>query len=419
MKHFDIKVLILVPVIFFLGSIPAKGMPVFTRKYDVECSTCHTIVPKLNRTGYEFRMAGWRLPEDIGKSEPKFDLANFFAARLMASAVLKHQSVPQGDSYTRTDIQFKEFTMYPLTGSWGKYFGSLMELSTAPDDVFEVENAYVRAVYGDGKGWFEARFGIFHPWEGFGASDRPIGLSRPLIQTSKAVGSPYTLWGLDQMGLEIGYYYAKMGTTIQVDMMNGIIWKEDGSGKAEPAQGGALTKERGLPGWNSKDFQIFFNQFITQESSISIHYYHGIVPYPDPNVFDTVMKDTFQRVTFYGNYWVVSEHLNLLAGYGFGHDSLEDPTILDVNNVGDSDGFFIEADVHASDNFALGARYDFFDPSDKVDNNNQNAFGAFANLYLLDGLQFIMDYQHKEIEQPPLDQKKKTDTFEIRLIYIW
>src|SRR5207247_3829625 len=68
-------------------------------------------------------------------------------------------------------LSFQEFTLYPLTGSWGKYFGSLSELSVSPEDFFEVENAYVRFVKGNEKTFFTARGGILHSWEGFGASD--------------------------------------------------------------------------------------------------------------------------------------------------------------------------------------------------------------------------------------------------------
>ena len=77
-----------------------------------------------------------------------------------------------GPRTTINALTFQEFTLYPLTGAWGKYFGSLSELSTSPEDVVEIENAYVRFVYGKADKFFTARVGIFHPWEGFGASDR-------------------------------------------------------------------------------------------------------------------------------------------------------------------------------------------------------------------------------------------------------
>src|SRR6266571_648409 len=60
----------------------ASAMPNFSRKLGVACSTCHTTIPRLNQTGYKFRAAGFRLPEEIGiADERKFDLGDYFAAR--------------------------------------------------------------------------------------------------------------------------------------------------------------------------------------------------------------------------------------------------------------------------------------------------------------------------------------------------
>ncbi len=195
------------------------------KEVGVECSTCLTIVPGLNRTGYENRLAGFRLPDVIGKEERDFKLGDFFSARLQFHTGVKHTSSEASDTTsTRTQLTFMEMTHYPFTGSWGKYFGSLGELSMAHDDVFELENAYVRAVYGHAKGWFEARAGIV--WEGFGASNRPIGLSRPLIQKATAAGSPFFLWSLDQVGIEVGYYSRKPGQHSQLHCGIGFSGKK-------------------------------------------------------------------------------------------------------------------------------------------------------------------------------------------------
>ena len=73
-------------VVMFLGVAGvfsnAHAMPNFSRKLGVGCATCHTAIPALNRTGYKFRAAGFRMPADIGKEEEKkFDLGDSFAAR--------------------------------------------------------------------------------------------------------------------------------------------------------------------------------------------------------------------------------------------------------------------------------------------------------------------------------------------------
>ena len=48
-----------------LGSIrPASAVPVFARKYQTSCQTCHIVFPKLNATGEAFRLNGYRLPAE-------------------------------------------------------------------------------------------------------------------------------------------------------------------------------------------------------------------------------------------------------------------------------------------------------------------------------------------------------------------
>jgi hypothetical protein len=169
----------------------------FARKLGVPCATCHTTIPRLNEVGYKFRAAGFRFPEQIGKEEEKkFELGDYFSARIQPRYDTQLTNQPNGAAVanviggvvgprTQTNtFSFMETTLYPLTGSWGKYLGSLSELSFSPEDFFEVENAYIRFVKGSAKGFFIARGGIFHPWEGFGASDRPYSNARPLFQTS-------------------------------------------------------------------------------------------------------------------------------------------------------------------------------------------------------------------------------------------
>lgn len=420
------KLIVTVCLMFVAGfsvfSTDSQAMPNFARKYGADCSMCHTVIPKLNKLGYEFRLAGYRLPSEIGKDEKPFNLGDFFTARAQEQfKVLDHTDVKAGKNYTSSQLEFYEFTLYPLTGSWGKNFASLAELSMAPDDVFEVENAYVRAVYGDDNGWLHAKIGIMHPWEGFGASDRPIGNIRPIFQKAKAVGSPFILWNLDESALEVGYHFAKTGTSIAARLSNGILWKEDGSGDAEPAQGGGLVKGRNTPGWNDKSYQLFLNQFINNESSVTLYYYSGVVPYPNPYTEPapaSTTRDTFQRFAAYANYFVLPGKVNLLAGYAYGHDSLDDSSVAGASKVGNSHGYFGEINYHASPKLAFAARYDFYDPSNKADNNNQTAFTVSGNYYIWHGLQLIADYQHKETEQTA-GGKNKDNQLVARLIFIW
>ena len=62
-----------VPILLSIGVGPASAVPVFSRKYQTSCMTCHTVFPKLNPFGEAFRLNGYRLPaqtEDQIKEKP-------------------------------------------------------------------------------------------------------------------------------------------------------------------------------------------------------------------------------------------------------------------------------------------------------------------------------------------------------------
>ena len=45
--------------------LSAKAVPAFARRYNADCTLCHSVWPRLNRTGYEFRRLGFRMPYEV------------------------------------------------------------------------------------------------------------------------------------------------------------------------------------------------------------------------------------------------------------------------------------------------------------------------------------------------------------------
>ena len=56
-----------------MPSFTAHAMPAWARKYNADCTLCHTTYPRLNRTGYEFRRRGYRFEWETDKSAVKPD----------------------------------------------------------------------------------------------------------------------------------------------------------------------------------------------------------------------------------------------------------------------------------------------------------------------------------------------------------
>lgn len=437
MKLKSILPIALVSVVTLLIT-PSNGyaMPNFSRAYHKDCNFCHTQVPQLNRNGYEFRAAGFRLPDEIGQKET-YSLERLFAARIQTQWTSSQTKVAGKTTGTKNELQFKEWTLYPLTGSWLGYFGSLVELSSSPGEDIEVENAYLRGVLGDEKGWFWGKVGIMHPWEGFGASDRPLGNTRPLFQkgATKAgtvggvpanVASPFYLWNVDEVAIEAGYYSSVTGTSITARVGMGTLWKEDAGGPgdlADPQQGGGLTKfGKGYPrNKMDKSFQAVLSQFINDESSVTLYYYYSSTPYPNPFCYESFQdcdnfipptvftKDKFHRFAAYANYYVVPKTVNLNGGFFYGHDSIGFNPNLNYNGTdisansntdGSSIGYFAEGDYHIIPHeLEVGYRYDYFNPNRNLDHFTQHAHTLILSYHPVEYIEFIVDGTLKNTEQ--------------------
>jgi hypothetical protein len=51
-----------------LISNPSRALPLFGRKYGMECTSCHLAAPRLNSFGMHFKQNGYRLPGTQGSS---------------------------------------------------------------------------------------------------------------------------------------------------------------------------------------------------------------------------------------------------------------------------------------------------------------------------------------------------------------
>lgn len=418
-----------------LALIPtANAMPNWARKYGADCSMCHTTIPALNETGYNFRKAGFRLPSEIyhlngtkaSKDEPvKTTLDNIYAGRIQAAFNNSHTDTginpAANQSTNRAD--FTEFTFYPISGSFGKYLGSLAELSLMPGTSFEVENAYVRFTAGQEDSWFTARIGVFHPFEGYGASDRPMSIDRPFMQGTPAKGAYFKPWGFDQSGVEAAYVYNR--TTLSLTVFNGIlIHEEGGSLLADPAQGGAWTKQSSFKNYNTKDYQLFLNQILDENGSgLSLYYYSGTLDQPIPGTLPanftaaTSFENKYTRTAVYGS-WVPSLKLQFRAGYQVGKDTAY-LTGADYK----SKGYYGEVISALNDRLTVGTRYDRFQPTDTSTNVDKSGLTAYANIPFSDGFQMIAQYQNVSTQQGLLAgvnaPDKKENKFQLRVIWIY
>jgi len=401
-------------LVLILSTQSFYSMPNFARKYKLDCSTCHAPVPKLNEFGFKFRAAGFRLPEEIGKDVSSSNLGDYYTARIQSTYNLGRSEASNGVVTNTNQFSFVELTVYPMTGAYGKYLSSLVELSFLPDNFAEVENAYARVTFGKENEYFTARAGIFHPFEGYGASDRPLGLSRPLFQTSTSSYNQSTAfkpWGYDEAGVEFGY--SINNTFVRATLFNGIL------GSGEPNQGGNLTRGKTDPSWNNMDYQLTITHMLTGDGGgITGYLYSGKVDLntgltsPSPTLF----QNSFMRYAIYASYPV--DKALLLGGYQKGQDDIFNTVLKTKGDSFNSNGFFGEVDYAVQDQLWLGARYAQFTPAENKTDNKINALTAIVNYSFDNGLQLIGEYNHKTTDKG-VNLSQKDDNFQLRLIYIY
>ncbi len=400
----------------------AWSIPSFARKEKADCALCHTTVPRLNEYGFNYRKAGFRDPSDIGKELGDFNYADVYSARVQARYDVKRRDMGgDTDATTSNQLTLHEVTVYPLSGSFGKNYGSLVEMSMANEDFVEIENAYFRYTRGTENEWFSGRVGIFHPFEGYGASDRPFSLSRPFFQGSTSNNGTestyFKMWGFDQAGVELAY--VKNHTSFSATVFNGIYYDE-ADGKAFPAAGGHLQKPAGSENQDSKDIQLFVNHALDDAGSgLSLYYYYGKMDLPNTlakNAVATSYENGFQRVAAYGSY-ALTPKFEAQGGFAWGQDDY--PTDADANTeTFTSQGFFGEADFHPTEITTVGGRYDWYDPSSDVDDNEKWGATLFVNHPFNDGFQVITEFKHVQQKRGGSLDDVKDDNFQVRFIWL-
>ncbi len=401
----------------------AFNMPMFTRKYELECGSCHAVVPKLTEMGMKFRAAGFRMPDDIGQPDQEVNNVSTQMSTRLQARYDGSRTDNAGVKSDKSQFTFHEVTFYPLTGAFAKNYSSLFELSIGPEEPVEIENAYVRGDWKASEGFVSARAGIFHPFEGFGASDRPVALDRPLFQTTSANFNQktfFTPWGFDEAGVELGYNYDR--TMLRATLFNGLTY-DPNEHIAHPAQtgagGNAFAKDPARPDFHNVDVQVFLTQILKANGGgVSLFYYKGALALPVDNDPSSGLfwKNAFDRYAAYASYPIV-DRLILLAGAQQGKDE----TYTSAAGFGvdsKSKGIFGEADVDLTQNWWLAGRYETFDPSDQRANNSINALTLAINKPFNNGLQFISQYRRTTTDLSATTDRT-TDAFQTRLIWIW
>jgi hypothetical protein len=419
-------------VFYVSGGVTAYAIPQFARQLGgVPCSTCHTSPPRLNETGFKFREAGWRMPEQIGKApeQKPFKITDFTGIRLQ----VRYDATPfrTGPIQASEDKDFDLFAveLYGAYAPWGRYLSTATKFTYFPKPAYDTEDRFkleggVKATFGSEKRFFTIRGGVPHPMEGFGASDATITDTRPYIQETTAnfnQNTFFTPWNFHQTAAQFAYVEGR--SAIRASILSGIrlhdisdgVNTESGLrpfGRREPVTDAASQFKH-----NGVDVQLLANRIIhANGGSLTVYYYHGNVGLPILNPDGSIQPnrsftDNFNRAAFYASYPV--KRVTFLGGIQRGRDDIA------TGGRFSSLGAYTEAAVQVINDLThAGVRLDWFDPARNKSRNELYGFTSYINLWIQDQFRFVAEYQRREQRGQLVGSNRKDNAFQLRLIFI-
>jgi hypothetical protein len=341
-----------------------NAIPQFARRYNLKCSSCHTIVPVLNEQGYMFKRLGYHLPPALepGKPAPKisdlvmkeheWSLTNNVSAAVTDFSYSAERTTQVGTTPSSTSA-FQ-------VGSWNAYFAGWL-----PDTNFfyysefdivaggatnpDLSNAYFGYTGGNARNSWYAAGGREHLQIGEGTRAAQVYSLLPSSPLLFEQASP-TNFVIDQspVGVDVGYTWAsssyKRVFAVSAKVTNGD--NADGSEILGPSNR------------NSKDVWFDVDYWFAPESGVTFLSYYGKKDQSqtDASGNQFTFHPNIRRQGVFGNYKFFSK-VDLLGGYVHSRDDWQVAQGLPLNSFIGND-YFVAADYYVVQGFALSTRFD-------------------------------------------------------------
>lgn len=344
----------------------ANAIPAWTRKYNADCSMCHTMNPRLNAMGHKFRRLGYKLPDEFDSGETHLSMeelskfANYFSARGRPRTTYSKRA----GGTTDFDLEMHDVTLF-YTGAVTRNAGFFFELPFEPSagNAF-LEVGQLNLNFGESDKFFFMRLGQIHQFSavGFGGLDRGISLSRSEAVSTRVNGfRPRHDGAAVEMGASVGDF------TGLVQVSNGIT-----------AAGASVLNDEDPN--KAKDVGVLLEYMIPDhDGSISALYVHGQAPVPQNNAAVNVVGATitkYNRLYLFADYTFDQIGLKPMIGGSYGRDNQF------VNNIGAATAAlitaanstswfaFAELDQKVTEDLYLVGRFDYFDPTRQAEAAN-------------------------------------------------
>lgn len=400
------------------GSVsPAAAVPVFARKYQTSCQTCHVAFPKLNPHGEAFRLNGYRMPEEekgdehMVKEEP-LSLGSEAYERIWPDAVypttipahvpialnvkmadVYASSLEDGDrELIHNDFQFPQEANLFAAGTMGKTFSFISEVTYAETadggSEVEIERAqlHVNSPFGPphvvnfkiGKFAPDLDDGFHEMWlmtnNGVDAvfSFSPIGLSggSELAEDGPGISLPGNVKGVEMYGVASHRLFYTVGLTNGIgpgpndttdansgkDVYARVDYKFGGMALDGDTTGVTLPAEN----WRERSLRIGLLGYRGDGGKI-------LFPVTDEEgTAFTLEDDRFDRVGVFASLYVGDLNLFGVAMRGNDHLRLRDEESGELvsQRSRSYDSWFLQGDYVIKPPFQVSLRYEQLRPAD-------------------------------------------------------
>lgn len=120
-----ITVVAVLATLLMLAQTPASAIPPYARQLGVECTQCHTVWPRLNAFGRQFKIKGYVDTSPLGDTKLPF------ALRVKVDAESTTSSAPGQPATTDKLINFPAEAMLFLGGPLSKRLGTFVQVTTS------------------------------------------------------------------------------------------------------------------------------------------------------------------------------------------------------------------------------------------------------------------------------------------------
>lgn len=429
-----------------LGARPAAAIPVFSRKYQTSCQTCHTIFPKLNPFGEAFRLNGYHLPgenEDQVKQKPVSLGADAYArmwpemvypstlpgnapfalnVKMANLYVSSHDDT--GRQIVHNDFQFPQEANLFSAGTLGDHFSFFSEVTYGenPDGSgsVELEHARLDVISAFGPDHLvNFRIGKLAPnlYDGFQEmwlmtdngvdtlfSYNPIGWAggTGLADSGGGVSLPARTRAIEMYGVAAHRLFYTVGVSAPIgaggpngqfnnnsskDFYGRVDCKLGGMGLDGDSTGVTLPPEN----WRETSLRVGAFGYTGDGSGVDFEI-------ADPTGTPFKMQQTrFNRVGLYGSLYLGD--LNLIGVAVHGSDDLslrDDGTDEELSKTTRTyDTWFLQADYVIVPTFQVSARYENLRPAD-ASVRVQQALNANFSFLARANVKLMLEY-HRDL----------------------